>query len=155
MSRPVRDILAECMRRERVGLVRPLWHDFVATNDEACEQVRLRADHLTRLLASYGLTIVQTEDARAPETPPDTIYRCALEDGTAERVIRRAGDGWEVVKVAGGVETVEQSFMLDRAAINAGLVLTDAPEAKSISGLGRQLAALVEIFRVHAQGMAK
>ncbi|RWH31633.1 hypothetical protein [Mesorhizobium sp.] len=154
--REVRDILAECLRRERLGLVRPLWHDFVTINDDACEQIRLRADHLTRLLASYGLAIVRTEDdASRPETPPDVIYRCALEDGTAERLIRRAGDGWEVVRVAAGVETVEQSFSLERATINAGLVLTDAPEAKSIAGLGRQLAALVEIFRVHGQGAAK
>jgi hypothetical protein len=37
--------------------------------------------------------------------------------------------------------------------LNGGLVLIDHPDAKTIPGLGRQLAALNEIFRMDAAAM--
>ena len=50
-DRPIRDILAEMMRRERVGLMRPFWADWCRFDNEGGpEQWRLRADHLIRLL---------------------------------------------------------------------------------------------------------
>ncbi|TJV03557.1 MAG: hypothetical protein E5Y35_26490, partial [Mesorhizobium sp.] len=58
MSRPVRDIVAECLRRERYGLIRPLWAD---ADDDSREEVRRRADHLIRLLSDYGVDLVQRD----------------------------------------------------------------------------------------------
>lgn len=156
MSRDIRDIVAECMRRERQGLVRPLWADWKRFADDECEHVRRRADHLMRLLAELGLEIVRTGEGRAPEAPPASriIYQYGLAGQRAERLIRKAhDDDWEIVTLADGKETVEQTFTITGAHINAGVVLTDAPEARAIPGLGRQLAALTEIYRVDAAAM--
>ncbi len=154
MTRAVRDILAECMRRERLGGVLPLWQDWQTFADEDCEQVRLRADHLIRLLATFGVELVQTGEPRATTRPDsDIIMRCALVgDLATERVIRReADDLWTLATVKAGQSTDEQSFSLTVAMINAGQVLTDDPAAKSIPGLGRRLAAVAEIYRLCAQ----
>lgn len=156
MSRDVRDIVAECMRRERQGLIRPLWQDWARFADEECEHVRRRADHLIRLLAELGIEVVRTGEGNTPPPPPSSrvVYQYVLAGGKAERMIRKAGgDDWDIVSLAGDKETLEQTFTLTGAHINAGLVLTDAPEARTIPGLGRQLAALTEIYRVNAAGM--
>lgn len=151
--RDIRDVLGECLRRERLGLIRPLWHEYASFNDEACETYRRRADFIVRLLKSYGLSIVPDgATAQGTASPAaDTIYSHPLADMSAIRSIRYAAGTWEIVSTKDGTETVEQSFTRQRADINAGLVLQDAPEVRSIQGLGRQLAALVEIYRVHAQ----
>jgi len=157
MTRPIRDILAECMRRERLGLIRPLWHDALRFAEDECERVRQRADHLTRLLASYGVRLVQDEgETPAPPSLPESpiIYRYWLVGNKAERLIRKGADmQWEIVTVAGGVETIEMSFTIEEALLNGGLVLTDDPRAKKLQGLGRQLAALAEIYRLCATAM--
>ncbi|TIX57370.1 MAG: hypothetical protein E5V25_27480, partial [Mesorhizobium sp.] len=64
--REIRDVLAECMRRERYGLIRPLWAD---ADDDSREEVRRRADHLIRILADYGLQMVRTGEPAPAETP--------------------------------------------------------------------------------------
>lgn len=156
MSREIRDVVAECMRRESQGLIRPLWADWQRFADDECEHVRRRADHLMRLFAELGLEVVRKGEGRKPETAPASrvIYQYGLVGQPVERVVRKAGaDDWEIVTLAGGKETLEQTFTLTGAHINAGLVLTDAPEARAIPGLGRQLAALTEIYRVDAAGM--
>lgn len=151
-ARPIRDILAECMRRERVGLMRPFWEQWRQIDDAACEQVRLRADHLMRLLQSYGVTLVQAAaETATPTAAAEPIWRYWLVGKQAERVIRRRADGgWEIVRVEDGKELLEQTFTLQDAHSNAGLVLTDDPVATTTKGLGRQLAALTEIYRLDA-----
>lgn len=155
--RDIRDVLGECIRREALGLIRPLWTEYTSFNDEACEAHRRRGDMLVRLLKEYGLSIVRDGEQPAPTSAAaDVVYSHPLHDGSAVRSIRYAGKRWEIVSTTkDGTETVEQSFSIHQANINAGLVLIEAPEAKTIQGLGRQLAALAEIYRVHAQGIGE
>ncbi|CAM5657029.1 hypothetical protein MAUB1S_11430 [Mycolicibacterium aubagnense] len=157
LPRDIRDVLGECIRREALGLIRPLWHDYTSFNDEACEAYRRRGDMLLRLLRGYGLSIVRVgEEPGSTPATADVVYSHPLHDGSATRSIRYAGKRWEIVSTTKeSSETVEQSFSLHQANINAGLVLLEAPEARTIQGLGRQLAALVEIYRVHAQGIGE
>lgn len=151
--RPIRDVLAEMMRRERLGLMRPLWRD---ASDEQKEPIRQRADHMLRLLASEGFAVVRVGDDEAAVPPPASpvIWKFKLVGRNAERLVRRAaGDLWEIVTIEGGRETVEQSFTLQQASLNGGLVLTGDPAARSIPGLGSQLAAVLEIYRLDAASM--
>lgn len=150
--REIRDIVAEAMRVERLGFVRPLWRDWDAFAPDETERVRLRADHLIRLLAGEGLAIVRAGDpAPAPAPTSAVVWRYYLAGQKVERLVRRDGDGWQIITVSDGKETVEQTFTLAAAHVNAGLVLTDDPAARTIAGLGRQLAALTEIYRICAQ----
>lgn len=151
--RPIRDILAEMMRRERLGLMRPLWND---ASDEQKEPIRQRADHMLRLLASEGLAVVRVGDGEAAVPPPSSpvIWRFKLVGRNAERLVRRAASNlWEIVTIEDGKETVEQSFSLQQASLNSGLVLIGDPAAKSIPGLGSRLAAVLEIYRLDAATM--
>lgn len=151
--RPVRDIVAEAMRRERLELVRPLWGDWY---EEAREPYRQRADHLIRLLADAGIAVVRVPDPQPHMPPPSSpvIWRFKLVGRNAERLVRRAnGDLWEIVTVEDGQESVEQTFTLQQASINGSLVLIGDPAAKTIPGLGSQLAAVLEIFRLDAAAM--
>ena len=153
MSRPVRDIVAECLRRERYGLIHPLWPD---ADDDAREEVRRRADHLIRLLADYGVELARPTDK---EPPPAPTHRTLVEnqvygEPNAVREIIAGADGkFEVVIVKANVGTVEQVFTLNEVMLNAGLVLSGDPAAKSIKGLGTQLAAATEIYRLNAAGV--
>jgi hypothetical protein len=155
--RDIRDILAECMRRERLGLIRPLWFDWCAFDNEGGpEEWRRRADHLIRTLKELGVAVVHsgTDAGSAPSSSSRVIYRFKIHGRNAERLIRKAaGDDWQVVSIENGVETVEQTFTIQQAMLNGGLVLIDHPDAKTIPGLGRQLAALNEIFRMDAAAM--
>jgi hypothetical protein len=153
--RDIRDILAEWIRRERLGLIRPFWHDAVQIDDAACEHIRRRADFIIRGLASDGVDLVRTGEPAMRTPTSDVIHRYKLADRNAERLIRYAGGVWEMVHVEDRVETVEQSFSFHQASINAGLVLIDAPEARQIAGLGRQLAALTEIYRAYAHDVGE
>lgn len=156
-ERPIRDILAEMMRRERLGLIRPLWQDWARFADDECEHVRRRADQLIRLLEGEGVRLVRVGDADyvpAPTSP--VIYQYGMVGRPVTRVVRKGReDLWEVVAVADvdGKETVEQSFSVEQALLNGGLVLTGHPEARAIPGLGTQLAALNEIYRLDAVAM--
>lgn len=154
--RAIRDILAEVMRRERLGLMRPLWSDWARVDDASCEQVRLRADHLLRLLADLGVELVQVGEPKTVARPDSPIVmRCPLAgDPGTERAIRRDdGDLWSLVTIKNGEATVEQSFSLTVAMLNCGAVLSDDPEARTIPGLGRRLAAAAEIYRLGAATM--
>lgn len=151
MTRDIRDILAECMRRERYGLIRPLWADAVEVNPEGCEQSRLFADHLIRLLKENGVDLVRAGEGAPPPAPPESriITRDLIVGENAERWVRWTGDRWEIVHVAGEVEAVEQSFTTTEALLNAGLVFRGDPQARKIPAVGRQLAALVDIYRLN------
>ena len=151
--RTTRDILAEAMRRERLGLTRPLWAGLDA---DSREQTCLRADHLMRLLAHLGVELVQTGDANPAEDIADGIIASnqLAGDPETERVIRKdAGDTWSIVTRKADVETIEQTFTLADVMLNADLVLRDDPAAKAIPGLGRRLAAAFEIMRLCAGSM--
>ncbi|TGT72931.1 hypothetical protein EN802_13715 [bacterium M00.F.Ca.ET.159.01.1.1] len=153
MTREIRDVLAECLRRERYGLIRPLWAD---ADDDAREEVRRRADHLTRLLSDYGVELVRPADKEPPAPPTsETIIANQVynQPDTMREVIAGADGKFEIVAVKANVGTVEQTFTLNEVMLNAGLVLADDPAAKTIKGLGRQLAAAVEIYRLNAAGL--
>lgn len=151
MSRPARDILAECLRRERYGLIRPLWLEF---DEDAREEVRRRADHLIRLLSDYGVELAQRDVT--PPAPPSSQTIIANQVVGAPDTMRevRSVDGkFAIVAVKTGAETVEQTFTLNEAMLNEGLVLSGDPAAKTIKDLGRQLAATACIYRLHAAGL--
>lgn len=154
-DRPIRDILAEMMRREREGIVRPLWQDWSRFANDECEHVRRRADHMIRLLEGEGVRLVRVgEPDHVPAPTSPVVYRYWLVGRRAERIVRKAaGDIWEIVTAADGKETVEQSFTIEQAMVNGGLVLTGDPAARTIPGLGSQLAALNEIYRLDAMAM--
>jgi hypothetical protein len=151
-GRPVRDILAECLRRERLGLVRPLWAD---ADDDAREEVRRRADHLIRILADYGVRFDQVGEPTPVATPtsPTIVANQVVNAPDTMREIRVAERGFSIITIKGGDTTLEQTFTLNEAMVNAGLVLAGDPAAKTIKDLGRQLAAAVEIYRLNAAGM--
>ncbi len=148
MTRPLRDAIAEAMRRERLGLIRPLWTD---ADDVLKEPWRLRADVVIRILGEIG--VIFASGASEPKTSPE-VYRFPLVGGLAARVIRydAATRRWKMISIVGTTETEEIAFDLIDAHIAAGMVLTDDPKAKAIPGLGRMLAATVEIHRAAAGG---
>jgi len=156
-DRPIRDVLAEMMRRERLGLIRPLWEDWTRFADDQCEHVRRRADHLIRLLEGEGVRLVRVgsgDHVPAPVSP--VIYQYGMVGRPVSRLVRKAKDDlWEIVTVDNedGKETVEQAFTIEQALLNGGLVLTGHPDARTIRGLGSQLAALNEIYRMDATAM--
>ncbi|TIL34288.1 hypothetical protein [Mesorhizobium sp.] len=149
--REIRDILAECMRRERYGLIRPLWADM---DDETREEVRRRADHLIRILADYGVQMVRTGEPTPAETPtgPTIVANQVYAQPETVREVRAEAGKFSIVAIKNGDSVVEQSFTLNDVMLNAGLVLADDPAAKTIKGLGRQLAAATEIYRLNAAG---
>ena len=52
--RALNDRVAEAMRRERLGLIRPLWADF--PEDQKADWLS-RADHLLRSLKDLGVFV--------------------------------------------------------------------------------------------------
>ncbi|MER8616001.1 hypothetical protein NKG99_03970 [Mesorhizobium sp. M1409] len=151
MTRTIRDILAEGMRRERLGLIRPLWHDW---DEDGREEVRRRADHLMRILSDAGVQLVQTGEPAPAATPtgPTIVANQVYGAPDTMREIRVEERGFSIVAVKGAETTVEQTFTLNDAMVNAGLVLAGDPAAKSIKDLGKQLAATAEIYRLNAAG---
>jgi hypothetical protein len=150
-DRPVRDVLAEMMRRERIGLTRPFWADWCRfDNDGGPEQWRLRADHLIRLLGDEGCTISRRGDANPPMPAPTSPVFCRFHmDGSdAERLLRMAGDKIEVVRVAGGEETVQIAFSLNDAHTAAGNLLLGDKETAKRPGIFTMLSAALEAYRL-------
>jgi len=147
MMTSLRDDLIDTLRIARLGRALPnvsVWR----------EHAGLEADQIMRLLSARGVELVRT-GAPIPEKRPDSpiIWRSKLVGREAERLIRAAGK-WQIVNVEAGAETVELDFTLDQAFDDVGLVLTDAPEARKIAGLGRKLAAALWVYRMSAEGMA-
>lgn len=155
MTREVRDILAEAMRRERYGLIRPLWSDLAGIDDAAAEEVRRRADHLIRILADYGVRLDQVGEPSPIATPtsPTIVANQVVNAPDTMREIRVEERGFSIVSIKAGDTTVEQTFTLNDVMLNAGLVLSGDPAAKTIKDLGRQLAAGCEVYRLNAAGL--
>jgi hypothetical protein len=152
--RDLRDILAECMRRERLGLMRPLWADWCAADNlGGPEQVRIRADHLIRLLAVHGVSLVRSsEPATIAQTSP-TVWRWGLAGTDAERLIRASADDpneWQIVRAEGDQETIQMRFRLAEAYVLSGRVLGGDREVLKEQGVLTKLAAALEIHRCNA-----
>lgn len=154
MTRPVRDILGEAIRRERLGLIRPLWADCL---EDLREAYRRRADFILRLLSSDGVTLDGAGAAgrSAPSEQSPVIWEHPLPGGKQMRMVRMAKGGeWDILtRDNAGKEETEQRFSLADAYRNSGLVLAGDPSAAKIPGLGRMLAAALEIHRLNAAGM--
>lgn len=151
--RSMRDILGEVLILESLGANAPRWSQKI---DEAKENDCKRADHIMRLLEARGVELRTVGEARIAPQPPETneIYRYPLVGVKAARAIRLMRKGeWGIIHIADGKEKVEQTFTVEEANLNGGLVLTGDSRAGKIDGLGRQLAALNEIYRVGAADM--
>lgn len=149
--RDIRDVLGEAMRVERLGFaVNPSWREWAAFDPEGCEAVRRRADHLIRLLAAEGVVVVRIDDpspAAAPTSPDIWKFPVAH---AGERIIRDAGDAWQIVLASGGHETVQMSFTLAEAYVLSGRVLAGDRDVLKEQGATTKLAAALEIHRVCA-----
>lgn len=150
-DRPIRDVLAEMMRRERLGLIRPLWADWCdGDNDGGPEQWRLRADHLIRLLASEGCTIARTGAAALPLPEPTSpvFWRYHMDGNKSERVLRIAGDKIEVVRVVDGAEMIQMTFGVGEAHNAAGALLLGDRDTAQRQGILTMLSAALEAYRL-------
>lgn len=59
--RALNDRVAEAMRRERLGLIRPLWHDW--SEDQKADWLS-RADHLIRTMKELGVFIAIEQEVK-------------------------------------------------------------------------------------------
>lgn len=154
-ARPIRDVLAEMMRRERVGLMRPFWADWCRFDESGPEQWRLRADHLIRLLATEGCTIGKTGDGALPSPAPTSpvFWRYHMDGNKSERVLRMAGDKIEVIRVVDGAETVQMTFGVGEAHNAAGALLLGDVETAKRQGILTMLSAVLEAYRLNVAVM--
>lgn len=148
--RPSRDILAECIRLERLGIIHPLWADWF---DEGREPVRMRADHIIRLLADRGVGLVQIGEPRPAARPDSPVFwRWKIVGREAERIVRIAPAGIEVLKLEGGQEALQLAFTLAEAHELAGRGLSGDRELTQEAGVITKLSAALEAYRVNAVG---
>ncbi len=148
--RDLRDILGEVIILESLGHHAPRWSTKI---DEAKENDCKRADRIIRMLEARGVELRRAGSDITEPPPPEAmeIWRYPLVGGKAARAIRKTKKAdWSLILITDGKETVEQSFTVEEANLNGGLVLTGDARAAKIDGLGRQLAALNEIYRVGA-----
>ncbi|MCV0395450.1 MAG: hypothetical protein K5872_22140 [Rhizobiaceae bacterium] len=151
--RDLRDLLAEACYRARLGLTSYGWDKMP---EYAREDQRRLADSAIRWLKDQGVDLVRTGEDMPPLPPPSSkvIYRRPLHDGVSYRQVRKGkGETWELVREADGKEAVEMSFTLAEAQREGNMVLADEPDARKIEGLGRKLAACLEIYRTGAEGL--
>ncbi|RWN35814.1 hypothetical protein [Mesorhizobium sp.] len=104
---------------------------------------------------SAGVQLVRTGEPVPAETPtgPTIVANQVYAQPETVREVRAEAGKFSIVAIKAGETTVEQTFTLNEIMLNAGLVLGDDPIAKTIKGLGRQLAAATEIYRLNAAGM--
>jgi hypothetical protein len=156
MTRELRDLLAEALWREPgIAFTRKQWAVWDKLAPDETEAVRRRADHLMRLLAELGLTLVRTGQETPSLPPPSSpvVWRYRLFGAATERMVRKGhGDQWQIV-IVDGHERVEHAFTMAEAHEHAGMVLMGDPEAKKVANLGKELSAALEIFRVDAAAM--
>lgn len=152
-DRPIRDVVGEALRLERLGDVHPHWSKWY---EEAREGYRRRADHLIRILARAGVAVVRIGDgvSDAPVQSSPIIYQDKIIGRNAERQLRRgAGDNWEVAKVEDGQTAVQLTFTLTQAYDLAGRALQGDRDVATAPGILTTLAAALEIHRMHAADM--
>lgn len=150
MSRPARDILAECIRLERLGIIHPLWADWF---EEGREPVRMRADHIIRLLSDRGIELVHTGEPRHVERPDSPVFwRFKIDGQNAERLVRTAADGIEIVKIGGDKQSIQLTFPIGEAYDLANRGLCGDRELTKEPGVITKLSAALEAHRVNAVG---
>jgi len=146
-DRPIRDILAECIRFERLGPISPLWGNWW---EEGREPVRKRADQILRLLAERGVELVRTgEPAAATRHDSPEFWRCKIMGRNAERILRATAAGIEVVMAEDGKETVQLAFAIGEAHALSGRGLIGDRELMKEPGVVTKLAATLEAYRVN------
>lgn len=142
MTRELRDVLAEAMRRERYNLISPDWRYC----DEAMrEPIRERADFLIKMLADAGVTLAMGDQPAEPLKPPYNPVITTIEVAPgASRLVRAVGGArFEIVLVADGTEAVEHSFtMLGVMGFAERIMLRDATVQKE-QGLLTKLAGAI------------
>lgn len=152
MSREIRDILAECMREERIGPAHPSWAELPVTTHE---YLRGRADRLLRLLDRHGVALVQAGEGE--QLPPElnaVVWRDRMVEGDGHRQVRRAvADQWCIERVDGDHRYIDHQFDLQEAQLHAGEVLTGDLRARTRNNLGKELAAALMIFIARAETM--
>lgn len=148
MTRQARDIVAECLRLERLGAIRPLWEHM---GEEAREDYRLRADHLMRSLGRRGVEVILTGERQpAPALADPILSRNELAGRPGLNLVVRAdgGDAFSVLIEADGQQTVEATFTLPEAVILIDRVLRRDSGVQKERGLLTKLAAFGEIHRL-------
>jgi hypothetical protein len=134
-ERPVRDILAQCMRQE----CRP--NAFWPEDDHVFKAQFLdRAGHLTRLLARYGVKLVATKDAQnMRENIPDTFWHHEIAPGMAV-FMRAEGDArFSVVYAKDGKENAVSADLAE-VLILADRIVNRDETVKSEPGVMTKLA---------------
>lgn len=148
--RDIRDILAECIRLERLGVINPLWPNWF---EEAREPVRMRADHIIRLLADRGVELIQTGEPKQATRPDSPVFwRWKIVGQNAERLVRIGPAGIEIVKLENGLEALQIAFPMTEAHDLAGRGLAGDRELTKEPGVITKLSAAVEAYRVNAVG---
>jgi hypothetical protein len=157
MTRDPRDLLAEALWREPgIVFMRKPWAMWDKLAPDETERVRMRADHLLRILESLGVRLecAATGEHFAQRPASPVIWRYSLSGAATERLVRKApADKWQIVMIDGAQERVEHTFTLAEAHEHAGMVLMGDPSAKAIPNLGKELSASLEIYRVDAVNM--
>lgn len=151
----IRSALAQAMRDERLIMSR---HEWDTLSDTAKEEWRRRADTVARLLRDHGYEIVKAGEpsSKAPYQGSPTILSIPTVTAGQDRELRLDGEGRWVIESrnrATGAVTVEQEFTLEQAAEFGTMVLAGDPLAATRRGLGRMLAATIEIYRLNATRM--
>ena len=121
----------------------------------AKEEWRRRADHIIRLMQAIARS-EHTLDRAVEEKPgPGVLVVNEIIGGAGhERLVREEepGERWSIVKRLRktGEETVEQTFTRFEIAEVVTAVLTGDPRVQKRQGVGRLLAAAVNIYQQHA-----
>lgn len=150
--RDARTALAQAMRIERLGGTRFGWDSLDAS---AQEDLRRRADHLLRLLAADGYAITRVGEAMPLPSPPaaDDVYQIIGHAADTERIIRRAGDGWQLVgrDRRDGAEKILLTTTLAQTDIDADVVLSGNPEGQKLPAIGTRLAMCTVVRKLHGE----
>jgi hypothetical protein len=150
MNRLLRDVVAEAMRRERLGLTRPLWNEL---DEVGKEEWRKRADQVIRVIRAIRVIGELEADLLTAPTGEFLVSNQIVGNPGRERAVRRdAGDGFSIVVIdrKTGEQTVEQSSTMEQGMLLCGRVLSSDPAVLKEKGLGRLLAAYGEIYRLNA-----
>lgn len=147
-----RTALAQAMRMERLGDTRFAWESL---DRSAQEDWCRRADHLLRLLAADGYAITRAGDAKPIPSPPaaSDIYTIVGHAPESERIIRKDGDGWQLVgrDRRDGAEKVLLVMTMAETDIDADAVLSGAPDAQKLKAIGTRLAMSTLIRKLHGE----
>lgn len=144
----LRDVVASCMRLERLGPTRPLWSDL---DEPSKENFRRYADHLIALLYRFGIEMtVKGEPVPAPTAPADGVLNRyqLIEPAGATLLLRADGQDMFSATIDAGGKKSACAFSLAEATILADRVLRRDPTVRGEAGLLTKLAAAAELYRI-------